>query len=103
MRPPMSDGTRSRRARCPWIGVPSGRANASAIAEVPSVIVPDERNFLLNPFAPEFDRIAVRKVQRWHYDPRLRSLGHSGRPPSKPALNEALPLSSRCAANSGKR
>lgn len=57
-------------------GTEWARSLASAIAEVPSVIVPDERNFLLNPFAPGFDRIAVRKVQRWHYDPRLRSMGH---------------------------
>lgn len=48
------------------------RARSSAIAEVPSVIVPEERNVLLNPLAPGFERVAARKVRRWLYDRRLR-------------------------------
>lgn len=43
----------------------------SALAEVPSVIVPEEANLLLNPLHADADRISVRKVRPWRYDLRL--------------------------------
>lgn len=48
------------------------RSRSSVIAEVPSVIVPEERNVLLNPLAPGFERVEARKVRRWLCDRRLR-------------------------------
>lgn len=45
---------------------------SSVIAEVPSVLVPEETNLLINPLAPDMDRLGVRKVRRWLFDPRLR-------------------------------
>jgi RES domain-containing protein len=44
----------------------------SGIILVPSVIVPEEQNALINPGHPEAGRITARKVRKWLYDPRLR-------------------------------
>jgi len=47
-------------------------ANAtSAILRVPSVIVPTESNYLLNPTHPNFRRCVWRKPQPFKLDPRL--------------------------------
>lgn len=45
---------------------------SSAVLRVPSVIVPEEENILINPVHPDATRIVARKVRRWLYDPRLR-------------------------------
>ena len=44
---------------------------SSALLRVPSVIVPEEANVLVNPAHPDSRRITARKVRRWLYDPRL--------------------------------
>lgn len=44
----------------------------SAVLRVPSVIVPEEENVLINPAHPDAAQIGARKVRRWLYDPRLR-------------------------------
>ena len=65
-----------------WDADPSGRASiqfgtnwirsmASALLRVPSVIVPDEYNVLINPLHPDSKGIAAVKIRRWLYDPRL--------------------------------
>ncbi len=41
------------------------------LAEVPSVIVPEEANVLVNPAHPSAAGLRVRKVRRWLYDARL--------------------------------
>ena len=46
----------------------SGR---TLLAEVPSVIVPEESNVLINPAHPSAAGLRVRKVRRWLYDARL--------------------------------
>lgn len=43
----------------------------SALLLAPSVIVPEERNALINPAHPDAARITARKVRKWLYDPRL--------------------------------
>ena len=64
-----------------WDALPPGRvsiawgtawahAGANCLAEVPSVIVPEESNLLINPRHPEAGRIAATKLRRWTYDPR---------------------------------
>ncbi len=45
----------------------------SLLAEVPSVIVPDESNFLMNPLHPDMSQVSVRKDRRWLFDRRLKS------------------------------
>jgi len=41
------------------------------ILAVPSVIIPDERNYLLNPKHPAFAKIKIGKPERFSFDPRL--------------------------------
>jgi RES domain-containing protein len=43
----------------------------SAILEVPSVIVPEERNILINPLHADARRIVGIDLRRWDYDDRL--------------------------------
>jgi RES domain-containing protein len=65
-----------------WDAIPVGKvsldegdrwlkANTSALLVVPSVIVGEERNVLINPLHPDAGRITARKVRKWGYDPRL--------------------------------
>lgn len=65
-----------------WDAEPAGRASiqlgtawirsaASALLRIPSVIVPDEYNVLINPLHPDSGTIRATKVRKWLYDPRL--------------------------------
>lgn len=47
------------------------KANTSALMVVPSVIVPEEYNVLINPLHPDTKRLQARKLRRWTYDARL--------------------------------
>ncbi len=47
------------------------RSGRSALLVVPSVIVQEEGNVLVNPAHPDSARIAAVKQRRWLYDPRL--------------------------------
>ena len=66
-----------------WNAVPAGRvsrdwgaawcaARSSAIALVPSVVVPEEFNALINPRHPDAAKITAKKIRRWDYDSRVR-------------------------------
>lgn len=62
-------------------GLPSLRAGAAwvkdgtaAVLDVPSAIVPEERNILINPRHPDAAKIKAGIVRRWLYDPRLRKV-----------------------------
>jgi RES domain-containing protein len=48
------------------------KSNRSALLVVPSVIVPEEFNVLINPGHPDSRSITATKVRRWLYDPRLK-------------------------------
>ncbi|WP_342241966.1 RES family NAD+ phosphorylase [Inquilinus sp. OTU3971] len=65
-----------------WDAEPAGRASiafgsawiqagSSALLIVPSVIVPEELNVLINPQHPGSAGISAAKLRRWLYDPRL--------------------------------
>ncbi len=41
------------------------------VLSVPNAIVPEERNYLLNPAHPEFAQIVISKPENYHFDPRL--------------------------------
>lgn len=43
----------------------------SLVAWVPSVVVPEEWNLLINPLHPDFRGLAAAKTRQWLYDPRL--------------------------------
>ncbi len=48
------------------------QGNTTLLAEVPSVIVPEERNILINPTHPDAAKLAAAKVRKWTYDQRLK-------------------------------
>lgn len=51
------------------------RSNANLLLRVPSVIVTEESNVLINPRHPDIVKITARKVRKWLYDPRtVRSI-----------------------------
>lgn len=47
------------------------RGGKSAVLAVPTVILPTETNYLLNPAHPDFQKIAVGKAVPFAFDPRL--------------------------------
>lgn len=47
------------------------REGRAAVLDVPSVIVPPERNYLLNPIHRDFRRIRVSRPQPFAFDPRM--------------------------------
>jgi RES domain-containing protein len=53
------------------LGTDWANGRASALLRVPSVIVPEETNVLINPLHPDAGRIRATKVRRWLFDPRL--------------------------------
>lgn len=44
---------------------------ASAVLRVPSVVVPDDWNYLLNPAHPDFHHVTIGPRQPVRFDPRL--------------------------------
>lgn len=48
------------------------RERRSAVLRVPSVVVPMENNFLLNPAHPEFGKLQMGRPIKFPIDPRLR-------------------------------
>ena len=59
-------GAVSHRLGSDWL---AGRA--SALLEVPSVVVPEERNVLVNPAHPDARRVVAAKERRFLFDPRV--------------------------------
>jgi RES domain-containing protein len=66
-----------------WLASPPSRASTSigqawldsgtAVAlRVPSIVVPEEFNFVLNPRHPDMKHIAARVVRQFVFDPRLK-------------------------------
>jgi RES domain-containing protein len=49
------------------------RAKPSAVLLVPSVVVAEEFNVLINPAHPDSARVTAKKTRKWLYDPRLRT------------------------------
>jgi hypothetical protein len=44
----------------------------SLLAKVPSMIVPEEFNYLVNPLHPDVGEVKVTVIQKWFYDPRIQ-------------------------------
>lgn len=47
------------------------QSGESLLLSVPSVIVPDDQNILINPKHPDAPQVVAKKIRRWEYDPRL--------------------------------
>lgn len=67
-----------------WDAIPAGRVSiatgtswcngeASLLAFVPSVVVPEELNVLINPAHPDAHTVKASKVRKWLYDARVWS------------------------------
>lgn len=66
-----------------WDAIPAGKVSldsgdqwladsaAPALLSVPSVIVPEESNVLINPAHPDTRLITATKLRRWSYDARV--------------------------------
>jgi len=61
---PISPSTRAIGDR--WV-----KEQSSAVLRVPSIVVPDEYNYLLNPNHPDFVKIEIGKPIIYYFDPRL--------------------------------
>jgi RES domain-containing protein len=77
-----SEAIKRETLRPTWLAEPPGgytkaigdawiRANTSALLNVPSVIVPEEFNVLINPAHPDAARITATIERQYVYDPRL--------------------------------
>jgi RES domain-containing protein len=53
------------------LGTKWADSGATAVLVVPSALVPEERNFVLNPRHPDFRRIVVRATKSFKLDPRI--------------------------------
>jgi RES domain-containing protein len=53
-------------------GTSWAQGNAALLAEVPSVIIPEETNLLINPRHPDIAHVRATLGRRWLYDSRLR-------------------------------
>jgi len=47
------------------------REMRSAVLAIPSIVIPDELNFLLNPRHPDFKKITIGKAEDFSFDSRL--------------------------------
>lgn len=67
-----------------WKAVPAPRSTrqigdkwfdekATAVLKVPSTVVPDEYNFILNPMHPDFGELKIGKISDFQFDERLYS------------------------------
>lgn len=52
-------------------GTEWARSRRAPILVVPSVVVPEEVNVLVNPLHPSSTSLTARKVRLWTYDPRM--------------------------------
>ena len=68
--PRVTSGTHYIYVHLPLPGV-RGKTIESAVLSVPSVLVPQERNYLLNPAHPDFARIKRGKPKAFAIDPRF--------------------------------
>jgi len=47
------------------------RSNSSLVLQVPSVALPGENNYLLNPTHPDLVKISYNHITTFNFDPRL--------------------------------
>ncbi|MFD2934497.1 RES family NAD+ phosphorylase [Spirosoma flavum] len=58
---------------CQQLGEEWLRSSRSAVLRVPSAIIANEWNYLLNPAHPDFSRIRLLRTEPFAFDPRLKS------------------------------
>ncbi|WP_338877123.1 RES family NAD+ phosphorylase [Spirosoma sp. SC4-14] len=58
---------------CQQLGANWLQRGTSAVLRVPSAIIPNEWNYLLNPAHPDFSRIRLVRTEPFTFDPRIKS------------------------------
>jgi RES domain-containing protein len=58
-------------SRLAAIGEQWFRASTTAVLSVPSVVIPHERNFVLNPTHREFAQLSIGRTEPFSFDPRM--------------------------------
>jgi RES domain-containing protein len=53
------------------IGTDWAKKRAAAVLAVPSAVIPEETNYLLNPLHPDFKRVKIGKPRKFETDLRL--------------------------------
>ena len=72
--------------RCRQIGDSWLIAGRHLALDVPSVLVPQERNLLINPVHPSMERVRIVSTEPFHFDPRLVTRKAEPRhPPATPS------------------
>ena len=59
-------------AQCQQLGEDWLQHGQSAVLRVPSAIIPQEWNFLINPMHPDFSSIKLLKIEPFAFDPRIK-------------------------------
>ncbi len=59
-------GAETKKIGSDWV-----KSNESAVLSVPSVILPDSRNYLLNPLHPKFSQVTINTPEPFSFDARL--------------------------------
>ena len=54
-----------------WLGTEFIKAGESLLLKVPSAIVDEEHNFILNPKHPQFKQVKITATKKFHFDKRL--------------------------------
>ncbi|GAB4040598.1 RES family NAD+ phosphorylase [Spirosoma gilvum] len=57
---------------CQRIGGEWLRSGQTAVLQVPSAIIPNEWNYLLNPAHPDFAQISLQETEPFVFDPRIK-------------------------------
>lgn len=63
---------------CQQIGELWVQKDSSPVLEVPSAVLPIEKNYLINPHHPTAGSIEIAKARAFHFDERLRRLREGG-------------------------
>jgi len=59
-------GVETKKIGSQWV-----KSNSSAVLSVPSTIVPESRNYLLNPLHPNISKIAIKPPNKFSFDARM--------------------------------
>ncbi|MEX0720738.1 MAG: RES family NAD+ phosphorylase [Balneolaceae bacterium] len=54
------------------IGIKWALYKNSLLLKVPSVIIPTEFNYLINPIHPDFSKVSIKEIRAFSFDDRLR-------------------------------
>lgn len=54
-----------------WMGEEFLKSNSSLLLQVPSAIIPEEKNVLINPKHKDINKVKVKRATQFHFDSRL--------------------------------